>query len=144
IVSHEFGPRNNLPPYVCIPNQPNEFAGTGYLSSSYAAFSLGSDPAANGFKVRDLDMYAGIDDSRFATRRTALEAVNEHFRALEKSDKLAAMDSFYDRAYSLISSPQAREAFDLEKEDAKLRDAYGRNTAGARMLMARRLVESGV
>ena len=35
VVSHEYGPRNNLPPYVCIPNQPNEFAGTGYLSSSY-------------------------------------------------------------------------------------------------------------
>src|SRR5947207_3953672 len=33
VVSHEYGPKNNLPPYVCIPNQPNEFAGTGYLSS---------------------------------------------------------------------------------------------------------------
>ncbi len=144
IVSHEYGPRNNLPPYVCIPNQPNEFAGTGYLSSSYAAFSLGSDPASSGFKVRDLDMYAGIDDSRFATRRSALDAVNDHFRSLEKSDKISAMDSFYERAYSLISSPQAREAFDIEKEDGKLRDAYGRNQAGARLLMARRLVESGV
>ncbi|WP_237225880.1 DUF1501 domain-containing protein [Rubinisphaera sp. JC750] len=144
IVSHQLGTRNNLPPYVCVPNQPNEFAGTGYLSSSYAPFSLGSDPASNGFKVRDLDMYAGIDDSRFATRRSALEAVNEHFRAIEKSDKLAAMDSFYDRAYSLLSSPEARNAFDLEKEDAKTRDAYGRGQAGARMLMARRLVESGV
>ena len=41
VVSHEYGPRNNLPPYVCIPNQPNEFAGTGYLSSSYGPFSLG-------------------------------------------------------------------------------------------------------
>ena len=144
IVSHQLGTRNNLPPYVCVPNQPNEFAGTGYLSSSYAPFSLGSDPARNGFKVRDLDMYAGIDDSRFATRRSALEAVNEHFRAIEKSDKLAAMDSFYDRAYSLLSSPEARNAFDLEKEDGKTRDAYGRGQAGARMLMARRLVESGV
>jgi len=144
IISYEYGPRNNLPPYVCIPNQPNEYAGTGYLSSSYAAFSLGSDPASNGFKVRDLDMYAGIDESRFATRRSALDAVNEHFRSIEKSDKLAAMDSFYERAYSLISSPKAREAFDIEKEDGKLRDTYGRNQAGARMLMARRLVEAGV
>ncbi len=144
IISQQFGPRNNLPPYVCIPNQPNEFAGTGYLSSSFAPFSLGSDPANSGFKVRDLNMYAGIDESRFATRRSALEAVNDHFKKLEKSDKLSAMDTFYERAYSLISSPQAREAFDLNKEDAKLRDAYGRNTAGARMLMARRLVEAGV
>ncbi len=144
VISYEYGPRNNLPPYVCIPNQPNEYAGTGYLSSSYAAFSLGSDPASNGFKVRDLDMYTGIDESRFATRRSALDAVNEHFRSIEKSDKLAAMDSFYERAYSLISSPKAREAFDIEKEDGKLRDSYGRNQAGARMLMARRLVEAGV
>lgn len=144
VIGYEFGPRNNLPPYVCIPNQPNEFAGTGYLSSSYAPFSLGSDPAGNGFKVRDLNMYNGIDDARFEKRRSALEAVNEHFRSIEKSDKLAAMDSFYERAYSLLSSPQAREAFDLEKEEAALRDAYGRNTAGARMLMARRLVEAGV
>ena len=54
------------------------------------------------------------------------------------------MDTFYERAYSLISSQKAREAFDIEKEPAKLRDEYGRNTAGQRMLMARRLVESGV
>ena len=55
VVSHEYGPRNNLPPYVCIPNVPNEFAGTGYLSSSFAPFSLGADPANGGFKVRDLN-----------------------------------------------------------------------------------------
>src|SRR5207253_611069 len=44
VVSHEFGSRNNLPPYVCIPGQPNEFAGSGYLSSAYGPFSLGADP----------------------------------------------------------------------------------------------------
>ena len=54
------------------------------------------------------------------------------------------MNTFYERAYSLVSSPKARDAFNLEKEDAKLRDRYGRNQAGGRMLMARRLVEAGV
>ena len=54
VVAHEFGPRKNLPPYICIPNQPNEFAGTGYLSSSYSGFGLGSDPASGSFAVRDL------------------------------------------------------------------------------------------
>jgi uncharacterized protein (DUF1501 family) len=54
------------------------------------------------------------------------------------------MNTFYERAYSMISSPQAREAFDIEKEPAALRDRYGRNAAGQRMLMARRLVEAGV
>ena len=144
VISHEYGSRNSLPPYVCIPNMPNQYAGSGYLSSAFAPFSLGSDPASSGFKVRDLNLPSGIDDSRFANRRSALEAVNEHFRSRETSDQINAMDSFYESAYSLISSPQAREAFDLEKEDAKLRDQYGRNQAGARMLLARRLVEAGV
>lgn len=144
VVSQQYGSRNNLPPYVCVPNQPNEFAGSGYLSSAFAPFSLGSDPAGNGFKVRDLNLPNGVDDSRFASRRSALEAVNAYFQAREVSDQITAMDSFYESAYSLISSPEARDAFDLEKEDAKLRDEYGRNTAGARMLLARRLVEAGV
>lgn len=144
VVSHEYGPRNNLPPYVCVPSMPTEFAGSGYLSSAFAPFSLGSDPAVNGFKVRDLDLPGGVDDSRFATRRSALSAVNAHFQKKEKSDGLTAMNTFYDRAYSLISSPAAREAFDIEKEPAAIRDEYGRNTAGARMLLARRLVQAGV
>lgn len=131
VISHEYGPRNNLPPYVCIPNMPNEYAGSGYLSSAFAPFSLGSDPASNGYRVRDLSLPNGVDDSRFATRRNALDAVNAHFQKKEKSDDLRAMDTFYDRAYSLISSQPAREAFDLEKEPAEIRDAYGRNTAGA-------------
>src|SRR5205085_2211901 len=86
VVSHEYGPRANLPPYVCIPNQPNEFAGTGYLSSSFAPFSLGSDPAQGGFQVRDLTLPNGVDDNRFTRRRSALDAVNAYFHAKEKSD----------------------------------------------------------
>jgi hypothetical protein len=144
VVSHEYGPRNNLPPYVCIPSQPNEYAGTGYLSSSFSPFSLGADPANQGFRVQDLNLPSGIDDSRFATRRSVLESVNDHFARKEKDDGLAAMDTFYERAYSLISSPRAREAFNIDAETAPVRDEYGRNPAGQRMLMARRLVGAGV
>ena len=60
VVSHEYGSRKNLPPYVCVPNVPNEFAGSGYLSSSYGPFGLGSDPAQGGFKVRDLSLHPEI------------------------------------------------------------------------------------
>ncbi|HVA50251.1 MAG TPA: DUF1501 domain-containing protein [Pirellulales bacterium] len=144
VVSHEYGPRNNLPPYVCIPNVPNEFASTGYLSSSFAPFSLGSDPANNGFKVLDLATQGGVDEARFSRRRSALEAVNDYFAKKEKSDALTAMDTFYDRAYSLVSSQQAREAFNIDAESPSVRDEYGRNQAGQRMLMARRLVAAGV
>ncbi len=144
VVSHEYGPRNNLPPYVAIPRVANEFAKSGYLSSSYGPFSLGADPATSGFKVQDLSLPSGVDMTRFDRRRSALEAVNAHFAGKQKADTVAAMDTFYERAYSLISSDKAREAFNIEAEDAKMRDRYGRNTAGQRLLMARRLVESGV
>src|SRR5688572_16748038 len=43
VISHELGSKNNLPPYVCVPNMPNEYAGSGYLSSAYGPFALGAD-----------------------------------------------------------------------------------------------------
>jgi uncharacterized protein (DUF1501 family) len=144
VVSHEFGPRNNLPPYVCIPNVENPYAGSGYLSSAYGPFSLGADPANGNFSVRDLNLPEGIDEPRFTRRRSMLAAVDDHFRTLEKSDALDAMDSFYQRAYALISSKEAREAFDVKAEPDAIKEEYGKNSAGMRMLMCRRLVEAGV
>jgi hypothetical protein len=144
VISHEFGPRHNLPPYVCIPSQPNTYAGPGYLSSAFAPFSLGGDPANPGFSVQDLNLPGGVDNKRFTTRRSMLDAVNDHFAAKEKADNLVAMDTFYRRAYSLISSQKAREAFNINAEPNPLRDEYGRNAAGQRFLLARRLVAAGV
>ena len=144
VVSHELGVRNNLPPYVAVPSVPTTYAGSGYLSSAFGPFGLGADPANGGFRVQDLALPGGVTPDRFTSRRTMLDTVNEHFKSKEKSDSLDAMDTFYQRAYGLISSEKARAAFDINAEDAKLRDAYGRNAAGQRMLMARRLVESGV
>ena len=86
ILRHEFGPRNNLPPYVCIPSMPTNFAGSGYLSSAFAPFSLGSDPANPGFTVQDLSLPVGVDTKRFSTRKTMLGAVNDHFAKQENSD----------------------------------------------------------
>ncbi|MDA0833395.1 MAG: DUF1501 domain-containing protein [Planctomycetota bacterium] len=143
VVTHEFPPRNNLPQYVCIPSQPNQNAGTGYLSSSFAPFSLGADPANGNFTVQDLKLPGDVDDQRFGRRRQILDAVNDYFVTKEKSDSLSAVDTFYQRAYSMVSSEQAREAFNINAEPDALRDEYGRNTAGARMLLARRLVEAG-
>jgi uncharacterized protein (DUF1501 family) len=144
VVAHELGMRNNLPPYVCVPNVPNEFAGSGFLSGAYGPFGLGADPAQGNFSVRDLALPEGVDEARFQRRRDMLAAVDAHFRTLEKSDALDSMDAFYQHAYKLISSRQAREAFDLKAEPDALKDRYGRNQAGMRMLMARRLVEAGV
>ncbi|MCC6491995.1 MAG: DUF1501 domain-containing protein, partial [Pirellulales bacterium] len=143
VVSHEFGPRNNLPPYVCIPTAQSPYAGPGYLSSSYAPFSLGDDPARAGFRVQDLNLPGGIDQARYERRLKALEAVNETFAQRTKADNVSAMSTFYERAFDLIGSPTAREAFNIEAEPAEIRDRYGRSEAGQRMLLARRLVEAG-
>ena len=144
VISHEQGSRNNLPPYVVVPSQSIPEQGTGYMSSAFGPFALGSDPADKGFAVRDLLAPKDVTTQRFDRRRNMLAAVDEHFRATEKSDAIGAMDSFQQAAYGLVSSAKAREAFDLSKESDKLRDEYGRNTAGQRFLLARRLVEAGV
>ena len=144
VVSHELGPKGALPPYVCIPSLPTIYANSGYLSSAYGPFSLGADPAAEGFVVRDLNLPEGVDAERFARRQSMLEAVDRHFERLEKADAVAAADTFYQRAYALLSSPEAKAAFDLDAEPAAIRDEYGRNSAGQPALLARRLVEAGV
>lgn len=144
VVSHQYGPRNSLPPYVCIPNVPNEFAGTGYLSSSYGGFELGNDPANSDFRVRDLDLASGVDEARFQRRQDLLARVNEPFVGGVSADNVSAMSTFYQRAYDLLGTQTAKDAFAIDKEDAKVRDRYGRNQAGQRLLMARRLVEAGV
>ncbi|MFO0985144.1 MAG: DUF1501 domain-containing protein [Planctomycetota bacterium] len=144
VIAEEFLPKTALPPYVCVPSMPNPYAGSGYLSTAYGPFSVGADPASGNFTVRDLQLPSGIDPARFDRRRTILASVDQHFRALEKSDAIDAMDSFYQSAYRIISSPEAREAFNLNAEPDAIKDEYGRNEAGMRMLLARRLVEGGV
>ena len=143
VVAHELGPNNNLPPYVCVPSVPNEFANSGYLSSAFGPFAIGSEPSRGDFKVRDLNMPGGVDDTRFNRRRSLLETVDHHFRTIEESDALDSMDALYQHAYKLISSQEAREAFNLKAEPEAVQNRYGMNTPGQRMLLARRLVEAG-
>jgi uncharacterized protein (DUF1501 family) len=143
VVSHEFGSRHSLPPYVCVPSMPTVDAGSGYLSSAFGPFALGSEPADKNFQVKDLSMAGGVSEQRFARQKTMLAAADAHFRSMEKSDALDAMDSFYQRAYAMISSKEAREAFNLSAEPQEIRNEYGMHAAGQRMLLARRLAAAG-
>lgn len=143
IVSHEYGPRKDLPPYIGIPNAGIPELGTGFLSSAYGAFSVGGEPATKGFKVRDLNLSGGVTPERMEKRKSLLATVDSHFSALEKTETLDAMDTYYQRAYSLISSQNAREAFNIAAEPDAIKDEYGRSAFGQRLLMSRRLVEAG-
>lgn len=144
VISHELGNKTELPPYIVLPTQPTEFAGPGFLSTRYGPFSLYSDPADQNFAVRDLSLPSDVDHARFQRRQQLLDAVESHFREISESDAVAAMDEFYQRAYSILSSESARAAFDLRQEPAPLQDSYGRHAAGMRMMLCRRLVEAGV
>ena len=144
VVSHELGARKDMPPYICIPKLPNPHANAGYLSPAYGPFGLGSDPASANFKVRDIALPDGISEERFLKRRSLLDIVDSGFNGAESSKQLEAMNSFYQDAYGMISSPEARAAFDINREGDNTKRKYGENSAGMRMLMARRLIESGV
>jgi hypothetical protein len=151
VAAQELGPRRDVPPYVCVPNQGSEFLGSGYLSNQFGPFALGADPARPNFAVRDLAAPKGVDEARAAERRAWKGLVDEHFATMESDDSVATMDSFYRRAYGLLSSPQAREAFSLRGETDEVKTLYGiigeglgiYRSAGARFLIARRLVEAG-
>ena len=143
IVSHELGSLKNLPPFVTIPSTPDQ-AGTGYLSPTFGAFSVGGDPSKPGFTVQDLALPAGVDAMRFDTRRSLKEVVDAHHAHLARSGAVEPMGKFYQNAYSMIASPSAREAFDLKAESQASRESYGQNLAGQGLLMARRLVNAGV
>ena len=66
VTANEYGPRADMPPYICLPNQGSEFLGSGYLSNAFGRFALGADPARPSFSVRDLSSPKGVDEARFS------------------------------------------------------------------------------
>jgi hypothetical protein len=144
VASHLLGPRSALPPYISI-QQPGPEMGAGFLGAALNPFCPGADPAAGNFQVRDLETPPDMTVERLDRRRALRQVVDSAFKAYEKgSDRARAVDSFYSRAYTLLSSSEARAAFDLSKEKEDLRNAYGRNSFGQSLLLSRRLVQAGV
>ncbi|MEI7698920.1 MAG: DUF1501 domain-containing protein [Planctomycetia bacterium] len=152
VVAHEQGSRGAMPPYVVVPTAGSQFLGSGYLSNAFSPFALGADPARTGYVVRDLNNPAGVDAARFERRKDWKRMVDEQFRSQTQDDAISTMDSFYQKAWSLLDSPESKAAFRLDDETEQTRELYGmkpwgpilRPSAGARFLVARRLVEAGV
>lgn len=142
VVARELGAQGGLPPFVCIP-RPDIAADAGFLGSAYDPFIAG-DPGKKEFRVQDLTLPGSVSLDEASSRANLLRALDEEVRQAGKSKLVEGMDSFYQKAFELVSSPVARKAFNLEEEPAALRDRYGRNSSGQGALLARRLVESGV
>jgi hypothetical protein len=140
----------SMPHHVIIPdivyNGPARSPGLhgGYLGARYDPFILGGDPAAAAFRVEGTGLPADVDRDRFQGRQSLLQQIEEQCRTLEGSDAAGTVDTFYRRAFDLLTSTRTRQAFELHQEPPALRDRYGRHTMGQGALLARRLVEAGV
>jgi hypothetical protein len=129
-----------IPRYVGIPKQPFMTRPT-YLGVSHAAFPTG-DPSSPDFRPPNLTLAGGLDGRRLDDRRGLLEQVDALRRGLD--DGLPSEDPFRASAFEMLTNPRVSSAFDLGREDPRLRDRYGRHLWGQSCLLARRLAEAGV
>lgn len=138
------GPRQNpLPSYVGI-NPPLEYNGPAYLGDAYSPFSVSGDPNAPNFSVPNIGLSDAGEVRRLGRRSTLRQKLDTLERAFDQARELQALDEFEDQAMTLLTNPRTKEAFDLSREDDRIRDRYGRNAWGQQLLLARRLVEAGV
>ena len=149
VISRVFGNRGTLPASVVLPGKiGNTGAGplhgqqAGFLGSAHEPFFLGSDPAKSDFRVADLSPPKDEPEFRLNSRRDLLRQIDDVQRRAETNSTLGR-DTAYSRAFQLLTSAEARQAFQLSEEKDDLRDRYGRNTLGQSCLMARRLIERG-
>src|SRR5579863_1642405 len=135
-------PDRSLPNYVGV--SPIPYIGSAYLGPSYEPFTVSGDPSDPKFDVPNI----GIADSAQARRLGERIGLRKDFdrlrRDVDQLGNMHALDSFESQAWNVLTSAQTRQAFDIQQEDPRIRDRYGRNAWGQQCLMARRLVEAGV
>lgn len=139
VIANERGMQNNLPPYVSLLGMANGQS-AGFLGGSLNPFFAGN-PGDGNYRVQDLQTPEGVSSARLERRRRLVQAVDSLKGA--QNDAIKSMDTFTNRAYGLITSKSAQQAFEIQKEKVALRDEYGRNGFGQSCLLARRLVEAG-
>ena len=150
VVSKEYRSPAGVPPYIKLDFGSDLAAAettqpAGYLGVAYNPFKVNGDPNGRDFGVRALSLPQGLSRERIDARRGLLEGLDTAFREAEvKSQDLEGLDKFYQQAFDMLNAPRAREAFDLSREPAGVRDRYGRHSFGQACLLARRLVEAGV
>jgi hypothetical protein len=145
VVAHtrdDHAARSALPAYIAVPSASEE-AANGYLPGSTRPFAVGGDPSKPDFRVRDLDMPAGFNVARLERRREFLADFDRLSEQIEKNALRENRDAQFEQAYRLITSPEAKRAFDLSAEKPAVRQQYGGHRVGQSCLLARRLVEAG-
>ena len=132
--------RGGMPQYIGLPQL--RYIGGAASGPGHGPFSVRGDPNDPKFTVPNISQ----DEARRARLegRSALLAAFDGMRTdVDRSGVMDAMDEFERRALTMLTGTETRRAFDLSREDPRLRDRYGRNAIGQRCLLARRLVEAG-
>lgn len=132
-----------VPPYVLI-HTAERYDGGHFIGRGYNPCLVRSDNDRSGFDFPNVSLLDGISNEQFADRRGLLASFDETRRVLDTRGAADAMDIFRRQAYEMVASPHARRAFDLAAEPIGVRNKYGNNPLGQRMLLARRLIEHGV
>lgn len=140
----------DLPSFVSLPftlfNGPARTPGqhAGLLGSHYDPFLIARDPSADDFRVDELITRDGMSRNRYSQRRSLLQEFESDIESVARSRAADNMSTYYQRAFSLLTTPRARDAFDLSRESPATRERYGRHQVGQSTLLARRLIEAGV
>lgn len=149
IVARERGPRRRgMPSYISVPVassigiRPGYFGGN-WMGVQYDPFQTGGDPNSANFKVQNLEPVSGLSLERLESRRLLNRQLDKITSTADRSGLFHAMDKFDQDAFDFVSGTAARKAFDISREDPKLRDLYGRSNWGQSTMLARRLVEAG-
>jgi hypothetical protein len=145
------GRKSDLPPHVILPEPMGSTGGNlphgqdaGFLGKAYDPFALMADPSQPNFKVPDLLPPQDLGQVRMDRRRRMRQIVESHVAQFEASPSAKLMDSNFEAAWRMMTSPQARAAFDLSQEPQAMREKYGMNRFGQCCLLSRRLIEAGV
>jgi hypothetical protein len=131
-----------LPNNIGVP--PIPYLGAAYLGPAHEPFAIHGDPNDPRFEVPNIGLKDGDHRARLDGRMALRQRLDQLSRHAEQLGRRDDFDSFQGQAWNVLTGPEARRAFDLNREDPRVRDRYGRNTWGQRCLLARRLVESGV
>lgn len=143
VVSKELPGASDLPHFVAIPDTAQS---AGYLGVRYAPLATNSSPkAGEPFSVRGISLAEGLTVEQFEKNQKLLTRLDTTFQGIEANSKLLeGLDQFAQQAYDMISSPRAREAFDVSLEKPEVAEAFGTGSFGMNCLLATRLIEAGV
>jgi uncharacterized protein (DUF1501 family) len=132
---------DGIPQYVGVPKVPF-MVRPNYLGVSHSGFPTG-DPSLPGFRPGALTLDAGLNSTRLGDRRGLIRQFDDLRRNADLSANSSGDDPFRDAAFQMLTNSKVADAFDISREDPRLRDRYGRHLWGQSCLLARRMAEAG-